>query len=121
MYTKSTTYLTPPNQPYRATGRTTSAAATMMINRNFFSKGALRISEFQFKFVIPCTKLEEFKPWIFFFLNRCYNMLINLYIQELQLDKFVMHEVDFEDINKAFDLLIGGKSLQCVIWMNKNK
>ncbi|PWA84325.1 zinc-binding alcohol dehydrogenase [Artemisia annua] len=34
---------------------------------------------------------------------------------ELQLDKFVTHEVDFMDINKAFDLLLEGKSLRCVI------
>ncbi|TXG51960.1 hypothetical protein EZV62_021129 [Acer yangbiense] len=39
--------------------------------------------------------------------------------KELQLDEFVTHEVRFEDINKAFDLLIEGKSLRCVIWMNK--
>nr|XP_043613647.1 alcohol dehydrogenase-like 7 [Erigeron canadensis] len=39
--------------------------------------------------------------------------------KELELDKFVTHEVEFEDINKAFDLLLEGKSLRCVIWMNK--
>ncbi|KAI3516987.1 hypothetical protein L1887_16188 [Cichorium endivia] len=39
--------------------------------------------------------------------------------KELQLDEFVTHEVDFEDINKAFELLLEGKSLRCVIWMNK--
>nr|GLL37069.1 alcohol dehydrogenase-like 7 [Ipomoea trifida] len=38
---------------------------------------------------------------------------------ELQLDKFVTHEVGFEDINKAFDLLIQGKSVKCLIWMDK--
>ncbi|CAI9292616.1 unnamed protein product [Lactuca saligna] len=31
--------------------------------------------------------------------------------KELQLDAFVTHEVEFEDINKAFDLLHQGKSL----------
>ncbi|XP_048226795.1 alcohol dehydrogenase-like 7 isoform X2 [Ricinus communis] len=36
-----------------------------------------------------------------------------------KLDEFVTHEINFEDINKAFDLLIGGESLRCVIWMNK--
>ncbi|KAF3655252.1 hypothetical protein FXO38_08860 [Capsicum annuum] len=35
--------------------------------------------------------------------------------QEFQLDKFVTHEVNFEDINNAFELLIQGKSLLCVI------
>ncbi|KAK4481369.1 hypothetical protein RD792_012256 [Penstemon davidsonii] len=46
--------------------------------------------------------------------------LIKRYMdKELELDKFVTHEVGFADINKAFDLLIGGKSLRCVIWMDK--
>jgi S-(hydroxymethyl)glutathione dehydrogenase/alcohol dehydrogenase len=39
--------------------------------------------------------------------------------KELRLDQFVTHEVKFEDINEAFDLLIQGKSLRCVIWMDK--
>ncbi|KAJ4966394.1 hypothetical protein NE237_018243 [Protea cynaroides] len=39
--------------------------------------------------------------------------------KELRLDEFVTHEVQFEDINKAFDLLLGGKSIRCVIWMEK--
>ncbi|KAM0042409.1 putative alcohol dehydrogenase [Helianthus debilis subsp. tardiflorus] len=39
--------------------------------------------------------------------------------KELTLDEFVTHEVDFKDINKAFDLMLEGKSLRCVIWMNK--
>ncbi|XP_075496172.1 alcohol dehydrogenase-like 7 [Primulina tabacum] len=47
-------------------------------------------------------------------------ILIKRYMdKELELDKFVTHEVSFEDINKAFDLLIKGKSLRCVIWMDK--
>ncbi|OIT31405.1 PREDICTED: alcohol dehydrogenase-like 7 [Nicotiana attenuata] len=47
-------------------------------------------------------------------------ILVKRYLdKELQLDKFVTHEVNFEDINKAFDLLIQGKSLRCVIWMDK--
>ncbi|KAI4388497.1 hypothetical protein MLD38_000818 [Melastoma candidum] len=39
--------------------------------------------------------------------------------KELRLDEFVTHEVCFEDINKAFDLLIRGECLRCVIWMKK--
>lgn len=39
------------------------------------------------------------------------------FVQELELDKFVTHEVGFEDINKAFDLMVQGKGLRCVIWM----
>ncbi|KAK9946843.1 hypothetical protein M0R45_012286 [Rubus argutus] len=46
-------------------------------------------------------------------------VLLNRYMnKELQLDEFVTHEVTFEDINKAFDLLIEGKCLRCVICMN---
>ncbi|KAK3025929.1 hypothetical protein RJ639_040845 [Escallonia herrerae] len=39
--------------------------------------------------------------------------------KELRLDGFITHEVCFEDINKAFDLLHQGKSLRCIIWMDK--
>ncbi|CAH1439195.1 unnamed protein product [Lactuca virosa] len=46
-------------------------------------------------------------------------ILIKRYMdKELQLDEFVTHEVKFNDINKAFELLLQGKSLRCVIWMN---
>ncbi|KAL5558931.1 hypothetical protein UlMin_035142 [Ulmus minor] len=37
--------------------------------------------------------------------------------KELNLDGFITHEVTFKDINKAFDLLLEGKSLRCLIWM----
>ncbi|KAH7653994.1 Alcohol dehydrogenase protein [Dioscorea alata] len=39
--------------------------------------------------------------------------------KELHLDSFITHEVGFEDINKAFELLNHGKSLRCIIWMDK--
>ncbi|XP_022769317.1 alcohol dehydrogenase-like 7 [Durio zibethinus] len=39
--------------------------------------------------------------------------------KELQVDEFITHEVKFEDINKAFELLTEGKSIRCVIWMDK--
>ncbi|KAI3873894.1 hypothetical protein MKW98_001543 [Papaver atlanticum] len=39
--------------------------------------------------------------------------------KELHLDEFITHEINFEDINTAFDLLSQGKSLRCIIWMNK--
>ncbi|CAI8586612.1 unnamed protein product [Vicia faba] len=39
--------------------------------------------------------------------------------KELMLDEFVTHEVEFKDINKAFDLLVNGECLRCVIWMDK--
>uniref|UniRef100_A0A6N2K3H6 Alcohol dehydrogenase-like C-terminal domain-containing protein n=1 Tax=Salix viminalis TaxID=40686 RepID=A0A6N2K3H6_SALVM len=44
-------------------------------------------------------------------------ILLKRYMDKL--DKFVTHEVSFEDINKAFDLLLEGKSIRCVIWMDK--
>ncbi|CAL4937991.1 unnamed protein product [Urochloa decumbens] len=39
--------------------------------------------------------------------------------KELELDGLVTHEVGLEEINKAFDLLLQGKSLRCIIWMDK--
>ncbi|KAF5462189.1 hypothetical protein F2P56_018217 [Juglans regia] len=46
-------------------------------------------------------------------------ILLKRYLdKELQLDEFVTHEIQFDEINKAFDLLIEGQCLRCVIWMN---
>ncbi|XP_020582432.1 alcohol dehydrogenase-like 7 [Phalaenopsis equestris] len=39
--------------------------------------------------------------------------------KELHLDEFITHQVNFKDINKAFDLLLQGKSLRCMIWMDQ--
>ncbi|CAM8912534.1 unnamed protein product [Rhodiola kirilowii] len=39
--------------------------------------------------------------------------------KELNLDDFVTHEISFNDINKAFDLLLKGSCIRCVIWMEK--
>lgn len=46
-------------------------------------------------------------------------LIFSLY--ELNLDSFITHELKFEEINKAFDLLVQGKSLRCILWMNKVK
>ncbi|CAH2033617.1 unnamed protein product [Thlaspi arvense] len=47
-------------------------------------------------------------------------ILVDHYLKkELNLDSFITHELNFEEINKAFDLLEEGKSLRCIIWMNK--
>ncbi|XP_051139923.1 alcohol dehydrogenase-like 7 [Andrographis paniculata] len=47
-------------------------------------------------------------------------ILIQRYLdKELELEKFVTHEVSFGDINKAFELLLEGQSLRCVIWTDK--
>ncbi|KAG6599115.1 Alcohol dehydrogenase-like 7, partial [Cucurbita argyrosperma subsp. sororia] len=46
--------------------------------------------------------------------------LIQWYLdKKLQLDLFISHEVGFEEINKAFNLLSEGQCLRCVIWMTK--
>ncbi|XP_019087366.1 PREDICTED: alcohol dehydrogenase-like 5 [Camelina sativa] len=45
--------------------------------------------------------------------------LSRLQLQELNLDSFITHELKFEEINKAFDLLVQGKSLRCILWMDK--
>uniref|UniRef100_K4AB33 Enoyl reductase (ER) domain-containing protein n=1 Tax=Setaria italica TaxID=4555 RepID=K4AB33_SETIT len=39
--------------------------------------------------------------------------------KELELDGLVTHEVGLREINTAFDLLLQGKSLRCIIWMGK--
>ena len=40
-------------------------------------------------------------------------------VQELELDGLVTHEVGLKEINKAFDLLLQGNCLRCIIWMDK--
>ncbi|CAI9754403.1 unnamed protein product [Fraxinus pennsylvanica] len=37
--------------------------------------------------------------------------------KELELDKFITHQVGFSEINKAFDLMLRGESLCCIINM----
>ncbi|KAL7085508.1 hypothetical protein ACP275_14G284700 [Erythranthe tilingii] len=45
--------------------------------------------------------------------------LVQKYLhKELNLDEFITHEVGFEEINRAFDLLQEGKNLRCIIWMD---
>ncbi|XP_057249883.1 alcohol dehydrogenase-like 2 isoform X3 [Beta vulgaris subsp. vulgaris] len=38
--------------------------------------------------------------------------------QELCLDEYITHEVKLHDINKAFEYLVQGQSLRCIIWMD---
>ncbi|PON70038.1 Alcohol dehydrogenase superfamily, zinc-type [Trema orientale] len=38
--------------------------------------------------------------------------------KELNLEGFITHQVKFKDINTAFSLLLEGKSLRCIIWMD---
>ncbi|XP_074272735.1 alcohol dehydrogenase-like 2 [Silene latifolia] len=47
-------------------------------------------------------------------------VLVQRYMnKELCLDGFITHEVSFPEINKAFEYLIQGESLRCIIWMAK--
>ncbi|OVA10875.1 Alcohol dehydrogenase superfamily [Macleaya cordata] len=46
--------------------------------------------------------------------------LLQRYIdKELNLDDFVTHELRFEDINEALELINDGKCIRCVVWMDK--
>ncbi|KAL2895610.1 Alcohol dehydrogenase-like 7 [Bienertia sinuspersici] len=38
--------------------------------------------------------------------------------KEVRLDNFVTHEMKFDEINKAFELLLEGKCIRCVLWMD---
>ncbi|VVA92190.1 unnamed protein product [Arabis nemorensis] len=47
-------------------------------------------------------------------------ILVDRYLKkELNLDGFITHELRFEEINKAFDLLMEGSTIRCVLWMDK--
>lgn len=39
-------------------------------------------------------------------------------MQELEVEKFITHKVNLSDINKAFDYMMKGESLRCVINMD---
>ncbi|KAL5990154.1 hypothetical protein ACLOJK_011051 [Asimina triloba] len=41
------------------------------------------------------------------------------FLQELELDKFITHRVPFSEINKAFDYMINGEGLRCIISMEE--
>ncbi|XP_048560659.1 alcohol dehydrogenase-like 2 isoform X2 [Triticum urartu] len=41
--------------------------------------------------------------------------------KEVELDEFVTHEMGFHDINAAFELLVQGKCLRCILWMDGAK
>lgn len=45
--------------------------------------------------------------------------VVDLYMNKgLELEKFITHEVPFADINKAFDLMLSGQGIRCVIRMD---
>lgn len=39
-------------------------------------------------------------------------------LQELEVEKFITHKVSLFDINKAFDYMLKGESLRCIIDMD---
>uniref|UniRef100_A0A0A9HMN8 Enoyl reductase (ER) domain-containing protein n=1 Tax=Arundo donax TaxID=35708 RepID=A0A0A9HMN8_ARUDO len=39
--------------------------------------------------------------------------------KELALDAFITHQMGFDEINRAFELLTQGKCLRCIIWMDR--
>lgn len=46
--------------------------------------------------------------------------LVEMYLRkEIELDKYISHNLVLEDINQAFELLMEGKCLRCVIHMKK--
>ncbi|KAE9453984.1 hypothetical protein C3L33_14147, partial [Rhododendron williamsianum] len=46
--------------------------------------------------------------------------LVDMYLrEEIQVDEFITHNLSFEEINRAFDLMAEGKCLRCVIHMPK--
>ncbi|KAK7301453.1 hypothetical protein RJT34_12317 [Clitoria ternatea] len=40
-------------------------------------------------------------------------------LRELELDKFITHSVPFSEINKAFDLMLKGEGIRCLIRMDE--
>ncbi|CAN6199853.1 unnamed protein product [Urochloa humidicola] len=38
--------------------------------------------------------------------------------KELELDEFITHQMGFDEINRAFDLLAKGKCIRCIMWMD---
>ncbi|KAH1245827.1 Alcohol dehydrogenase 2 [Glycine max] len=46
--------------------------------------------------------------------------VVEMYMnKEIELEKFITHEVPFEEINKAFEYIVKGESLRCIIRMSE--
>ncbi|KAG0489940.1 hypothetical protein HPP92_006803 [Vanilla planifolia] len=46
--------------------------------------------------------------------------VVDMYMRkELELDKFITHRISFSEINKAFDLMLKGEGLRCIINMEE--
>ncbi|KAI5330149.1 hypothetical protein L3X38_029547 [Prunus dulcis] len=59
----------------------------------------------------PNILVGKFAPTLFEFQK--------IYLQEIQVDEYITHNLPFEDVNKAFNLMREGKCLLCVIHMAK--
>ncbi|CAA7027252.1 unnamed protein product [Microthlaspi erraticum] len=47
-------------------------------------------------------------------------ILVDRYLKkELNLDGLITHELSFVEINKAFDLMVEGNCIRCVLWMDQ--
>lgn len=46
-------------------------------------------------------------------------MFLSFHLQQLEVEKFITHRVPFSDINKAFDYMLKGESLRCLISMDE--
>lgn len=45
-------------------------------------------------------------------------LYLNVCGQELELEKFITHEIPFSEINKAFEYMLKGDGLRCIIRMD---
>jgi alcohol dehydrogenase class-P len=45
--------------------------------------------------------------------------LAKLLSQELEVEKFITHRVPFADINKAFEYMLKGEGLRCIIRLDE--
>lgn len=44
-------------------------------------------------------------------------MVLDPLMQELEVEKFITHNVPFSEINTAFDLMLKGEGLRCIMRM----
>ena len=42
-----------------------------------------------------------------------------IFLQKLEVEKFITHRVPFSDINKAFEYMLKGEGLRCIISMEE--
>lgn len=64
------------------------------------------------------AKVNEFRTKFSYMLGMRYECNPSIIWQELELEKFITHSVPFSEINKAFDYMLKGESLRCIIHMD---